>query len=51
MINDTKASNENTNRHRIAIHYTGYSECSVINIILCSIALQANNQLVIIVLS
>jgi len=24
MNNDTKASNESTNRHRIAIHYTGY---------------------------
>jgi len=30
MNNDTKASNESTNRHRIAIHYTGYSEGSVV---------------------
>jgi len=28
MNNDTKASNESTIRHRIAIHYTGYSEGS-----------------------
>jgi len=30
MNNDTKASNESTNRHRIAIHYTGYSEDSAV---------------------
>jgi len=30
MNNDTKASNESTNRHRIAIHYTGYSEGSAV---------------------
>jgi len=28
--NDTNASNESTNRHRIAIHYTGYSEGSTV---------------------
>jgi len=28
--NDTKASNESTNRHRIAIYYTGYSEGSAL---------------------
>jgi len=30
MNNDTKASNESTNMHRIAIHYTGYSEGSAV---------------------
>jgi len=30
MNNDTKASNESTNRHRIAIHYAGYSEGSAV---------------------
>jgi len=30
MNNDTKASNESTSRHRIAIHYTGYSEGSAV---------------------
>jgi len=30
MNNDTKASNESTNRHHIAIHYTGYSEGSAV---------------------
>jgi len=30
MDNDAKTSNESTNRHRIAIHYTGYSEGSAV---------------------
>jgi len=30
MNKDIKASNESTNRHRIAIHYTGYSEDSAV---------------------
>jgi len=30
MNNDTKASNGSTNRHRIAIHYAGYSEGSAV---------------------
>jgi len=30
MNNDTKVSNESTNKHRIAIHYTGYSEGSAV---------------------
>jgi len=31
MNNDNNyASNESTNRHRIAIHYTGYSEGSAV---------------------
>jgi len=46
--NDIKASNESTNRQRIAIHYTGYSECSAVlyehNVMFCRIA--NNNQLV-----